>query len=199
MKKILLVGLTALAAGAILLLAGCYDHFAAEDEIIPPPPLNAECRETTYTLKAHSGSPNPGQINQNFFPNEQDYQLLKGHKYIIQLTGYASREIPLLCVGFTDWNDGQGWIINWGQKFSLGTEPTTLTWEVTPTADTSAETHEAMSNSIAFNLQTGNPDNPNEYFDIDQDIIITAAIRVWDATELGDYPPPDPVDITPTE
>ncbi|MDR0644705.1 MAG: hypothetical protein LBG05_07335 [Treponema sp.] len=198
MKKILLVGLTVLAAGTILLLSGCYEHFAAEDEVIPPPPINVICQETTYTLKAHGGKPDTGQINQNFFPNEQDYQLLKGHTYRIQLVGSASREIPLLDVGFTDWNDGQGWILDWEQKQLLGTERTTLVWDVTPTANTSADTHEAMSNSIVFTLQTGNPANLDEFFDINEDIVITATIRVWDKTELGDSPPSDPKDITPS-
>jgi hypothetical protein len=163
--------------------------------------INVICQETKYTLKAHGGKPNTGQIDQNFFPNEQDYQLLKDHTYRIQLIGYASREIPLLCVGFTDdWVSGQGWIIDWEQKQPLGTEQTTLVWDVTPTANILADTHtEDMSNSIVFTLQTGNPDDLHEYFDINEDIVITATIRVWDKTEFGDSPPPDPKDITPIE
>ncbi|MDR0411033.1 MAG: hypothetical protein LBH75_03570 [Treponema sp.] len=180
MKKILLVGLAALAAGTILLLAGCYDSFAIEDEVEPFPTYTTEIR--TYTIPAEGGAIEDGDILAsanapgnleigNFFQGENSaiiYRIIKGHTYRITFRGTTSVDIPRLTAALGDWSNNLFDAVDWENKQSItatGGEQT-LTWTVTANASSST-----AQSAKAHNMLILRAEKPNES-DTTQDIAL---------------------------
>jgi hypothetical protein len=200
MKKNLSVGLAALAALTII-FTGCYEHFAVEDRIPVPPPINYTAPSRSYTIPAGGGSIKESEEQEvqvsagnlvvlDFFKvpdDEKDewdkyggkayyFQIHAGKTYEITFEGTADKDIQFLTIALkasTETFDA----VDWENKQAL-TAGVKATLTYTVTSKTTSQTGSDYSYHPALVFRAEKSTGPDSAGPLDYDVTVTGVISV---------------------